>query len=121
MQVYCTPLEFSKTFQSLAGNILRRSWWKKPHGYHTVSCAMCILVLTLRRDLYLPQKLYPEELRSKARLNLATYLPGYEMKMAVQEFHRLHEPNINKLNGGYSVTANLLFQSWLKDIKVHLV
>ena len=42
------------------------------------------------------------------------------MKVAVQEFHKLHEPKINKLKGGYSATANLIFQSWLKDINVHV-
>ena len=35
-----------------------------------------------------PRK-YPEE---QARLNAAIYPPGYEMKMAVQEFHKLHGP-----------------------------
>ena len=42
------------------------------------------------------------------------------MKMAAQEFHKLHEPKINKLKGGYSATTNLIFQSWLKDINVHV-
>ena len=27
---------------------------------------------------------------------------------------------LNKLKGGYSATANLIFQSWLKDIRVHV-
>ena len=42
------------------------------------------------------------------------------MKVAVQEFHKLCEPKINKLKGGYSATANLIFQSWLKDINIHV-
>ena len=42
------------------------------------------------------------------------------MKGAVQEFNKLHKPKIIKLKGGYSVTANLIFQSWLKDINVHV-
>ena len=42
------------------------------------------------------------------------------MKVAVQEFHKLCEPKINKLKGGYSATANLIFQSWLKDINIHI-
>ena len=46
--------------------------------------------------------------------------PGYEMWMAVQEFCKMCKPKINKLKGGYSATANLLFQSWLKDIRVHV-
>ena len=46
--------------------------------------------------------------------------PGYDMQMAVCEFHKLHEPKINKVKGGYPATANLIFQSWLKDIRVHV-
>ena len=42
------------------------------------------------------------------------------MQMDAQEFRKLHEPKINKLKGGYSATANLIFQSWLKDIRVHV-
>ena len=66
-----------------------------------------------------PRK-WPEEHRSIARFNPATYAPRYEMKMAAQDFHKLHEPEITKLKDGYSATANLIFQSWLKDIKVHI-
>ena len=46
--------------------------------------------------------------------------PSYDMQMAVQEFRKLCKPKINKLKGGYSATANLIFQSWLKDIRVHV-
>ena len=42
------------------------------------------------------------------------------MKVVVQEFCKLHELKINKLKGGYSATVNLIFQSWLKDINVHV-
>ena len=63
---------------------------------------------------------YPEKSRQTARFNPATYPPGYEMKVAMQEFHKLHEHKINKLKGGYSATANLIFQSCLKDINVHV-
>ena len=42
------------------------------------------------------------------------------MKVVVQEFCKLHEPKINKLKGGYSATANLIFQLWLKDINIHV-
>ena len=63
---------------------------------------------------------HPEEDRSMARVNPVTYPPRYEMKVAVQEFCKLCEPKINKLKGGYSNTVNLIFQSWLKDINVHV-
>ena len=48
------------------------------------------------------------------------YPPRYDMKVAAQELHKLCEPKINKLKGGYSATANLIFQSWLKDINIHM-
>ena len=57
---------------------------------------------------------------AKARLNPDVYPPGYDMKVAAQEFCKLHEPKINKLKGGYSATVNLIFQSWLKDINIHI-
>ena len=63
---------------------------------------------------------HPEEDRSKARVNTEVYPPRYDMKVAVQEFCKLHKPTINKLKGGYSATANLIFQSWLKDINIHI-
>ena len=61
-----------------------------------------------------------EEDRAKARISPEVCPPGYGMKVAVQEFCKLHEPKINKLKGGYSATANLIFQSWLKDINAHV-
>ena len=63
---------------------------------------------------------HPEEDRMRARLNPETYPPGYEMKVVAQEFHKLRKPKINKLKGEYSATANLIFQSWLKDINIHV-
>ena len=61
--------------------------------------------------------------QKQVRENLLTNTvspPGYDMQMAGWEFHKLHEPKINKLKGGYSATANLIFQSWQKDIRVHV-
>ena len=63
---------------------------------------------------------HPEEGRSKARVSTEVYPPGYDMKVALQEFCKLCEPKINKLKGGYSATASLIFQSWLKDINIHV-
>ena len=53
-------------------------------------------------NILLPQQ-------KKARENLAAW-----------EFCKLCEPKINKLKGGYSAVANLIFQSRLKDIRVHV-
>ena len=51
---------------------------------------------------------YPEENKAMARFNPDTYPPRYEIKVAVQEFCKLHKPKINKLAGGYSATMNLM-------------
>ena len=40
--------------------------------------------------------------------------------VAAHEFRKMQEPNISKLKGGYSTSAGLIFQSWLKDICVHV-
>ena len=61
-----------------------------------------------------------KEDRAKARISPEVYPPRYGMKVAAQEFCKLHEPKINKLKGGYSATANLIFQSWQKDINAHV-
>ena len=58
--------------------------------------------------------------RAKARISPEVYPPRYGMKVAAQEFRKLHKPKINKLKGGYSATANFIFQSWLKDINAHV-
>ena len=61
--------------------------------------------------------------QKQARQSLLSHAvspPSYDMQMAVCKFHKLLEPKINKLKAGYSATANLIFQSWLKDIRVHV-
>ena len=42
------------------------------------------------------------------------------LHVAVHKFRKMQEPNISKLKGGYSSSAGLVFQSWLKDIHVHV-
>ena len=61
-----------------------------------------------------------EEDRVRARINSNTYPCRYETKVAAQEFCKLCKPKINKLKGGYSATASLIFQLWLKDINIHV-
>ena len=61
--------------------------------------------------------------QKQARQSLLTSMvspPEHSMQMAACKFHKLCEPKINKLKGGYSATANLIFQSWLKDMRVHV-
>ena len=39
---------------------------------------------------------------------------------ALKEFHRMREPKITKLRGGYSADAELTFRSWRSDILAHI-
>ena len=65
--------------------------------------------------------LHPQQKQARQSLLTSTVSPpGHELQMAAHEFCKLHEPKINKLKGGYSATANLIFQSWLKGIRVHV-
>ena len=40
--------------------------------------------------------------------------------VAAHKFRKMWEPKISKLKGGYSSSVGLVFQSWLKDICVHV-
>ena len=65
--------------------------------------------------------LLPQQSRARESLvNPAMCLPRYEIQMTVQEVHKMWEPKINKLKGGYSATENFIFQLWLKDIRIHV-
>ena len=65
--------------------------------------------------------LLPQQKQARQNLLSSTVSPPkHSMQMAVHEFCKLCKPKINKLKGGYSATANLIFQSWLKDIRVHI-
>ena len=96
------------------------NWPRKPHGMHINICDMCTLLPTLRGGFTSTPLRHPEEARMRARVNSDVYPPGYDMKVVAQEFCKLHKPKINKLKGGYSATANLIFQLWLKDINIHV-
>ena len=65
--------------------------------------------------------LLPQQKQARQSLLTSIVSPTeHSMQMAGCKFCKLHEPNINKLKGGYSATANLIFQSWIKDIRVHV-
>ena len=65
--------------------------------------------------------LLPEQKQARQNLLAGTVSPpGHSMQMAACEFCKLCKPKINKLKDGYSATANLIFQSWLKDVRVHV-
>ena len=120
VQLQHMPQGFPKTFWSQADQTLKfdlaeEATWvlhNHPHHVHFTSNPQGSFTSTPRRHL--------EEDRSMARVNPIAYPPGNEMKVAAQEFCKLCEPKINKLKGGFSATANLIFQLWLKDINVHV-
>ena len=43
------------------------------------------------------------------------------LQAAATEFKKLREPKVAKFKGGYSSDASLIFQSWLKDIRVYTI
>ena len=46
--------------------------------------------------------------------------PEVGLQVAAHEFRKMQGPKISKLKGGYSSSARLIFQSWMKDICVHV-
>ena len=112
-------------------NILRMSWWKRPHGAQNHPCHVHFAGSEKGGFTSTPQKsaakvgedysLLPQQKQARQNLLASTGSPPeHSMQMAVHQFRKLCEPKINKLKGGYSATANLIFQSWLKDIRVHV-
>ena len=45
-----------------------------------------------------------------------TEVVEHSLHMVVQEFKKIHVPNISKLEGGYSANTAFIFNSWLKEI-----
>ena len=43
-----------------------------------------------------------------------------ELHAVTHEFRKMWEPKISKLKDGYTLSAGLIFWSWLKDIHVHV-
>ena len=50
--------------------------------------------------------------------NTATSAEVHSLQKATEEFQKLREPKISNLKGGYSAYAMLVFNSWLKDVKM---
>ena len=44
---------------------------------------------------------------------------SHSLQAAATEFKKLQEPKVAKFKGGYSSDASLVFQLWLKDIRVY--
>ena len=43
---------------------------------------------------------------------------AHSLQTVAEEFKKMREPKISKLKGGYLANAMLVFNSWLKDIKM---
>ena len=66
-----------------------------------------------------PQNLQ-EEVALPPRPMLQDHPEEIGFHMAIHEFRNMREPKTSKLKGGYASSAGLVFQSWLKDIHVHV-
>ena len=100
--------------------------WGSHHPHHVCFASSQKGVLTstpLKSSVKVGKKniLLPQWRKARESLMSNTGSPPrYEIQVAMQEFYKMCKPKTNKLKGGYSVTANLIFQSWLKDIWVHV-
>ena len=47
-------------------------------------------------------------------------MASHSFQLVAEEFRKICEPKIQKLKGGYSANAMLVFNSWLKDIEMHV-
>ena len=63
---------------------------------------------------------YQEEVILPSRPTEMNHPEEIEFQAAAHKFRKMCEPKISKLKGGYSLSAGLSFQSWLKDICVHI-
>ena len=63
---------------------------------------------------------YQEEVVLPSRPTESNHPEEVGFHVATCEFRKMWEPKISKLKGHYSSSAGLIFQSWLKDICVHV-
>ena len=57
---------------------------------------------------------------SKNAATIAAEVSAAAAAQASKEFHRIQEPKITKLRGGYSADAELMFCSWKSNILAHI-
>ena len=48
------------------------------------------------------------------------FIASHSLQLMAEEFRKICEPKIQKLKGGYSANAMLVFNSWLEDIKIYI-
>ena len=52
------------------------------------------------------------------RMRKDASMASHSLQLAAEEFRKICDPKIQKLKGGYSANAMLVFNSWLKDIEM---
>ena len=57
---------------------------------------------------------------SRHAATIAAEVSAAAATQASKEFHRMREPKITKLRGGYSTNAELMFRSWKSDILANI-
>ena len=67
-----------------------------------------------------PQKHQDEMVLPSGPVERNNHPEDVRLHAAACEFRKMQEPKISKLKGGYSSSARLIFQSWLKDMQVHV-
>ena len=63
---------------------------------------------------------YQEEVVLPSRPTQENHPEEINFHVAACKFRKMWEPKISMLKGGYSSSAGLFFQSWLKDIHIHV-
>ena len=61
-----------------------------------------------------------EEVALPPRPVIESHLEGIGLHAAASELRNMWEPKNSELKDGYTSSAGIVFQSWLKDICVHL-
>ena len=60
----------------------------------------------------------PKTVHPVARTKQEKSTAAHSLQLVAEEFRKIREPKISKLKGGYLANAMLVFNSWLKDIKM---
>ena len=75
---------------------------------------------TLKGGLTSTSCTQPEDVPLPSRPVSDSYPEEIGLHVATREFKKMGEPKFSKLKGGYTSSAGFVFQSWMKDIHVHI-
>ena len=60
----------------------------------------------------------PKTVHPVSRTKQERSMVAHSLQLVAEEFRKIREQKISKLKGGYLANAMLVFNSWLKDIKM---